>query len=72
VGGASGCFGCEYCADRANRSFGHVTQIGTHPTESRLLLRCPRCSALYDYNTVTESTIRLDEDEARRVYPDAL
>lgn len=63
-------FGCDYCAEDQNRSYGHVTQIGSHPTESLLLLRCPRCGALYEMEGTGAKTVRLTVDEARERYPD--
>ncbi len=62
-------FGCGYCADDANRAYGHVEQIATHETDSALLIRCPRCGALYDHSWRTDT--RLTTAEARERYPDA-
>jgi hypothetical protein len=41
-------FGCEYCADDQNRWHGYVTQIGSSWERGMILLRCPRCRALYE------------------------
>ena len=64
-------FGCDYCADYQNRNFGHVTQIGWNERRRMILIRCPRCGAMYE-NTPEEEdlTRRLDETEARNLYPD--
>jgi len=63
-------YGCEYCADDDNRFFGHVTQVATDEERGFILLRCPRCGALYE-NTAGgfDETRRLTESEARRVFP---
>lgn len=63
-------FGCDYCADAANRDYGHVEQLATHPTESALLIQCPRCGALYDHSWRTDT--RLTAAEARVRYPEAV
>ena len=66
-------FGCAYCADEQNRLYGHVTQIASNDETGSLLLRCPRCSALYEVTEGVGSwTIRLSEDEARERLPGAL
>jgi hypothetical protein len=63
-------FGCEFCADDQNRLYGHVTQIGSDETRQMILLRCPRCGALYE-NTACgdDNTRRLSPAEANRLYP---
>jgi len=63
-------YGCEYCADDANRLFGHVMQVATDHDRGLILLRCPRCGALYE-NTAGgfDETRRLTESEARRGFP---
>ena len=63
-------YGCEYCADDGNRSHGHVTQVATDDDRGFILLRCPRCGALYE-NTAGgfDETRRLTESEARRAFP---
>jgi hypothetical protein len=63
-------FGCDYCADDANRLYGHVDQIGTHADLSLLLLRCPRCGTLYEMSGDGAATIRLSLAQARQRYPD--
>jgi hypothetical protein len=70
--GRAGDFGCEFCADDQNRWHGHVAQVGSSEARLTLLLRCPRCGALYE-NTPRgpDRTRRIDEDEARRLFPDA-
>jgi len=66
-------FGCDYCADDQNRWHGHVTQIGSDETRQMILLRCPRCRALYENAPQGEDeTRRLTEDEARTLYPNAV
>ena len=68
-----GTFGCDYCADDANRFYGHVTQIGSSDARRRLLLRCPRCSALYEHSAEGDDhTRRLSADEARELFPGAI
>jgi len=63
-------FGCDYCRDDQNRFFGHVTQIGSNEERRMLLLRCPRCGALYE-NTPkgADRTRRLSEAEAEQLFP---
>jgi hypothetical protein len=39
-------YGCSYCADDANRAFGHVEQVASNDAFG-ILIRCPRCSSLY-------------------------
>jgi uncharacterized Zn finger protein len=65
-------FGCDFCADDANRHYGHVKQIGSSEDRLTILLRCPRCGSLYE-NTPRgmDRTRRLDGAEARRLFPDA-
>jgi hypothetical protein len=65
-------FGCEYCADFQNRNFGHVNQIGSDAARGLILIRCPMCRSLYENTPEGEDvTRRLDELEARDLYPDA-
>jgi hypothetical protein len=40
--------GCQYFADDANMYYGHVEQIGSSEALRKVLLRCPRCSWLYE------------------------
>jgi hypothetical protein len=61
--------GCDYCLDDQNRWYGHVEQVGTHATESLLLLRCPRCRALYEMDGLGAQTSRLTLAEAQERYP---
>jgi hypothetical protein len=70
--GATVDFGCDFCADQANRNYGHVTQIGRSYRRLTLLLCCPRCGALYE-NTPRgpDRTRRIDQAEAMRLFPDA-
>ena len=66
-------FGCEYCRDDQNRFFGHVTQIGSNAEREMLLLRCPRCGALYENApTGADATRRLTEAEANQLFPSVL
>jgi hypothetical protein len=62
-------FGCDYCADDINRFYGHVTQIGTDEERGLILLRCPRCGAMYE-NTAGgyDETRRLTVEEATGLY----
>jgi hypothetical protein len=64
-------FGCDFCADHTNRNYGDVTRIGSSHQRLTLLLRCPHCGALYE-NTPRgpDRTRRIDETEARRLFPD--
>lgn len=64
-------FGCEYCADDHNRQYGHVQQIGYSDETGRILLRCPRCSALYDASHVEDEVERLDVATAAERFPNA-
>jgi hypothetical protein len=64
-------FGCDYCADAANRHYGHVTQIATHAELSLLLLRCPRCHTLYEMTGGGRTTTRLTAEQAAARYPAA-
>jgi hypothetical protein len=64
-------FGCAYCADDQNRWFGHVDQIAWSDERERLLLRCPRCGALYENSARGEDqTRRLSEREAEASFPE--
>jgi hypothetical protein len=64
-------FGCEYCADDHNRWFGHVEQVAAADDRQMILIRCPRCGALYE-NTPAgdDQTRRLTADEAEALFPD--
>ena len=63
-------FGCDYCRDDQNRFYGHVTQIGSDEGRRMLLLRCPRCGALYENSARgPDLTRRLTETEAERLFP---
>lgn len=65
-------FGCDYCEDDQNRWYGHVTQIGSSEERRMLLLRCPRCGALYENTPKGEDeTRRLSQGEARELFPEA-
>jgi DNA-directed RNA polymerase subunit M/transcription elongation factor TFIIS len=65
-------FGCDFCREDQNRFYGHVTQIGSSDVLGRILMRCPRCGALYD-NTPRglDETRRLTAEQASELYPDA-
>jgi hypothetical protein len=64
-------FGCDYCADLENRLYGHVTQVSWSDDRHKILLRCPRCGALYENTPEGEDeTRRLTEEEAVSLYPD--
>lgn len=66
-------FGCAYCADVQNRFFGHVIQVGSDETRRMILLRCPRCGALYENSSEgADQTRRISEEEAQRLYPGAI
>jgi hypothetical protein len=61
-------YGCAYCADDANRSFGHVEQVASSE-ESGLLLRCPRCGSLYQNAGDGGYEKRLTSAEAEVAFP---
>ena len=63
--------GCDYCAVEEYRQYGHAEQIATHPTESTLLLRCPKCGSLYEMHSWRGSTRRLTPAEAAERFPGA-
>lgn len=64
-------FGCDYCRDDQNRLYGHVTQIASSETTRMILIRCPRCSALYENSPAgPDRTRRLTEAEALVLFPD--
>ena len=64
-------FGCDYCEDDQNRFYGHVKQLAADDEREKILLRCPRCEALYENAPVGEDqTRRLSEAEARDLFPD--
>jgi hypothetical protein len=65
-------FGCEYCADDGNRLYGHVMQIASSWERGMILIRCPRCGALYE-NTAGgfDRMRRLTPDEAAGLYPES-
>ena len=65
-------FGCDYCADDQNRWYGHVTQIGASDDRNGILIRCPRCGALYENTPDGEDmTRRLTASEATELFPGA-
>ena len=65
-------FGCQYCRNDFNRFFGHLHQIGSNDVRRMILLRCPRCGALYENTPAGEDeTRRRTEDEARSLYPES-
>jgi hypothetical protein len=65
-------FGCHFCRDDQNRLYGHVTQIASNDHRGTILIRCPRCGALYE-NTAggPDETRRLSVEDARERFPDA-
>jgi hypothetical protein len=64
-------FGCDYCADDQNRLYGHVIQVASNDARRMILLRCPRCSALYENSPRgPDRARRLIEDEASVLFPD--
>lgn len=65
-------FSCDYCLDDQNRLYGHVTQIGSDESRKMILLRCPRCDALYENSYKGEDVARrLTESEARELHDSA-
>ena len=66
-------FACDYCANYQNRNFGHVTQIGADQSRRMILIKCPMCGTLYENSVEGDDvTRRLDEAEARIIYPSAV
>jgi len=65
-------FGCDYCAEDQNRWYGHVTQIGVDNERGTILLRCPRCGALYETTVDDDQLRRLTPGEAAKIYPNSL
>lgn len=64
-------FGCEFCAYQTQFHQGGVEQIGTDVERNRILIRCPRCGALYE-NTPTGSDEirRLTQNQADELFPE--
>lgn len=63
-------FGCDYCRDDQNRLYGHVDQIASDEARHLILLRCPRCSSLYENSPDgSDRTRRLTEAEAVARFP---
>ncbi len=66
-------FGCDDCRDDSNRFYGHLDQIGSNADRGMILLRCPRCNALYeDTPAGPDQTLRLTGDEAHTLYPGSI
>jgi hypothetical protein len=66
-------FGCDYCADDQSRFYGHITQISSNEERRTILLRCPRCGALYENTPAgTDRMRRLTPEEARELFPGAI
>ena len=64
-------FGCEYCADEQNFHYGHLSQIADSELRRRILLRCPRCGALYENTPAGADDIhRLTADQAATRFPE--
>jgi hypothetical protein len=61
-------FGCGYCRDARNRRNGNITQVARDGISRVILLRCPRCQALYEVDTVEDTTRRLSESEAGNLF----
>jgi uncharacterized C2H2 Zn-finger protein len=63
--------GCDYCRDDQNRFYGHVQQIASNEATGVILIRCPRCSTLYENSPAGEDrTRRLTKAEAGTRFPD--
>ena len=63
-------YGCDYCRDDQNRFYGHVTQIGSDNDRRMILLRCPRCGALYENSARgPDQTRRLTESDCGSAFP---
>lgn len=62
--------GCDYCRGDQNRLYGHVTQIASDEARRMILLRCPRCLALYENSPdAPDRTRRLSETDAEVLFP---
>jgi hypothetical protein len=62
-------YGCAYCAEDANRSFGHLLRVAV-ADDGGFLIECPRCHALYHDDGTGGDEKRLTLAEAQRVFPD--
>jgi len=63
-------YGCDYCRDDQNRLYGHITQIASDNDRRMILLRCPRCGALYENSARgPDRTRRLTESDADQLFP---
>jgi hypothetical protein len=63
--------GCGYCQEQGNRPY-HLEQLADRPGASDLLMRCPRCSTLWELPAVGRGDAPLTLEEARERYPNAL
>lgn len=61
-------YGCAYCADDANRAFGHLLRVAT--TDDGSLAECPRCHALYVDDGTGRDESRVNVADARAMFPD--
>lgn len=62
--------GCGYCQDQGNRPY-HLEQLADRPDASDLLMRCPRCSTLWELPAFGRDDATLTLEEARERYPNA-
>jgi hypothetical protein len=69
--GFAGSFGCEYCADKDNRFFGHLDQL-CDESGGVVVLRCPRCGSFYEFDDLGRETVRLTVEQARERLPGAV
>lgn len=63
--------GCGFCCDSGNRPY-HLEQIATRPDSSDLLMRCPRCSVLWELPALGAPDVILSPSSARAHYPGVL
>lgn len=66
----NGARGCEYCANDQNLHH-HMTQVAADEDQG-ILLRCPRCGALYEDPVDEDELVRIGDDEASAQYRNAL
>ena len=65
-------YGCEFCRSDDNLLYGHVRQLATSPDETRgVLLKCPKCMALYEDPANGLRPVPISAEEASRVFPDS-
>jgi len=60
--------GCAFCRDSRERST-EMQQLAEKPDSSDLLLRCPRCSTLWDCAAYGRDDVPISPRDARRLFP---